>query len=289
MDSGQGLSDPAGAQAEPSAIAAARTAVETGRFDEAIDLLRGHVSEHPDDVTGWHRLAGAYIGAGEHVRAVEAADRSIAIEAHNAVAHRMRAIALLRLARFGEAVRSAAIAVQLSPPHADAHAVLGQAQLFGFRNRTAAAAAARAALTLDPTNGPATDLVDCLRRGNRSGAVLLCAQSAFIPTLVLGALTALLAGEPGIIPLGVAFTASATAMIVLGVTARRLARRTIVLFPGTRLVAAALLTTGALTGAALALSDIRLPIAAVIALSSTCATLLLFTMAWWRRATTSTT
>src|SRR6266568_1770076 len=64
-----------------------------GSDQERLDV-GGGLAEQPDDATGWHRLAGALIGAEEQTRAVEAADRSIAVDPQNATAHRMRAIEL---------------------------------------------------------------------------------------------------------------------------------------------------------------------------------------------------
>ncbi len=162
--------------------------------------------------------------------------------------------------------------------------MLGQALLLGFRDRAAAAAAARAALSADSTNQPATDLTGWLKCGHRTGVVLLVCQCTAALALILGVLVVVLAGEPGTTALGAAAGVTGTAAVVLGLAGRRLTRRNIALFPGIRLVAAALLGGGALTGAALAMSGVRL-LTTVTTAAASCAMLLLFVWACWRRAT----
>jgi len=53
----------------------ARTALGTGRFDDAVRLFREHVAEHPDDAAAWRSLGLAEVGAGRFDRAIAAWSR----------------------------------------------------------------------------------------------------------------------------------------------------------------------------------------------------------------------
>ena len=50
----------------------ARTAIESGRYEEAAALLRARVVEHPEDTDAWRALGLAEVGAGRFERAIDA-------------------------------------------------------------------------------------------------------------------------------------------------------------------------------------------------------------------------
>jgi tetratricopeptide (TPR) repeat protein len=210
---------------EPAAVAAARTAVDAKRYDEAITLLRDHLTSNPDDAQAWHRLSGALSGADRKREALDAADRAATLAPENAVAHRMRALALVFLKRFPEAEHAATRAIELNARDPEAHALLGEA--LKNQRRARGNDAIRAALALDPGNHAAR--VTAERWGvtahkpgfltSRLTSVRLAwfgyAQRAVIaPAVVLGLLFLLLAGGPSDAVLG-----STTAVLIVAAIA----------------------------------------------------------------------
>ena len=56
----------------PQPAVVARAAIDAGRYEEAVGVLRSHLAEHPDDSAGWRALGLAEVGAGRFDRAIEA-------------------------------------------------------------------------------------------------------------------------------------------------------------------------------------------------------------------------
>jgi hypothetical protein len=198
---------------EPAAVTAAKEAVHAGRYDDAIGLLREHLRHHPDDARGWHRLSGALSGADRKREALEAADRATALAPANAVAHRMRALALLFLKRFPEAQQAASRSIELDPTDPEPHVLLGEA----LRNqrRRSGNDAIRRALTLDPENHAAlaaarrwnvTPGMPGVLTGRLSPGALTwlvyAVRGLTVPIVLLGVLSLLLLGGDGAMVLG---------------------------------------------------------------------------------------
>ena len=198
---------------EPAAVAAARTAVDAERYDEAITLLREHLDKNPDDARAWHRLSAALSAADRKREALEAADRAATLAPDDAVAHRMRALALVFLKRFPEAERAATRSIELNARDPEAHALLGEA--LKNQRRARGNDAIRAALAIDPANPAARATAErwgvsahkpgWLTRRLSPGRLAWFgyAQTAMIaPAVVLGVLFLLLAGGPSDAVLG---------------------------------------------------------------------------------------
>jgi tetratricopeptide (TPR) repeat protein len=206
---------------EPAGVAAARTAVDAHRYDEAITLLRDHLTRDPDDARAWHRLSGALSGADRKREALEAADRATELAPDNAVAHRMRALALVFLKRFPEAERAATRSIALNARDPEAHALLGEA--LKNQRRIRGNEAIRAALALDPANPAARAAAErwgvsarapgwLTRRlsPDRLAWFVIAQRAAVPPAVVLGLLFLLLAGGPSDAVLG-----GTTAVLIL--------------------------------------------------------------------------
>jgi tetratricopeptide (TPR) repeat protein len=211
---------------EPAAVVAARTAVDAQRYDEAITLLRDHLTTSPDDAQAWHRLSGALSGADRKREALEAADRATTLAPDNAVAHRMRALALVFLKRFPEAEHAATRAIELNARDPEAHALLGEA--LKNQRRASGNDAIRAALALDPANQAARTtaerwgvtahkpgwLTSRLSPGGLAWSGY-ARRAILAPAVVLGLLFLLLAGGPSDAVLGGTTAALIVAAIVL--------------------------------------------------------------------------
>jgi tetratricopeptide (TPR) repeat protein len=144
------------------AVSRARELVLAGRYKRAIALLRQHLDAHPDDAVAWHRLSGALTGADDPGAALAAADRSIAVDAENAVAHRYRALACSLLRRDADHYAAAERSVALDPEQPDALSLLASAVVLVDGDRARARELVRSALALSPDNRPALALAEAL-------------------------------------------------------------------------------------------------------------------------------
>ena len=111
------------------AIERAQHLVTTGRYAEALPVLRGHDTAYPADAQACHWLAGALTGTGDWPAAIEAASRSLAVEPDNPVAYLMRALAHLSLRQYADLRDDAAQAVRLRPDDVEALTLLAQGLL----------------------------------------------------------------------------------------------------------------------------------------------------------------
>jgi tetratricopeptide (TPR) repeat protein len=62
------------------------------RYDEALELVEGHLAEHPEDALAWHRRAENLLGLEREDDAAEAAGRSIELDPSISAAYRLRAV-----------------------------------------------------------------------------------------------------------------------------------------------------------------------------------------------------
>jgi tetratricopeptide (TPR) repeat protein len=277
--------------APPHAVAAAKTAVEAGRFDEAIALLEGHLRDHPGNVQGWHRLAGALIGAHRLIEAVGAADRAIDLDpedeqGHLAAAHRMRAVALLESGRPAEAEQSAARSAELNPTVADTHAALATALL--LQNKPGADAAIRVALSLDAECRAARHLEHVVAVVRRTGWLMCAGAVAGSVATLLGALVIFMDGATSVPRVVLAAIVLLVAAILSGLVAGVLSaraglpgRRPPALLPPARYHFTVLPAAGAVV-TAVALTVAGVTGRPVIAVTAAAAVLQLFPAALWR-------
>ena len=131
-------------------VARARELVLAERFEPAIALLREHLTAHPEDGLGWHRLAGALIGIDDHAAAIEAASRSIAVDPDDAAAHRFRALAYHLLGRDRDSYADAERAVELAPDDHEALTLLAWGALRVDRDATRFRELVQRALSVKP-------------------------------------------------------------------------------------------------------------------------------------------
>ncbi|GIE63550.1 tetratricopeptide (TPR) repeat protein [Actinoplanes octamycinicus] len=189
------------AAGEPPLIAAAHVAVHEERFTDAIGMLEEFLREHPADVRGWHRLAGARVGLGDFGAALADADRSVALDPESAPAHRMRGIALLFLNRPAEAEQAATRSLELDPGAADAHALLAETLRLQGRAEDALTAA-RAALAIAPGH-PGALRVIAANPSPIARWMPLVVATTLPAALILGVLALMLAGASSATTFGV--------------------------------------------------------------------------------------
>ena len=149
------------------AVARARELVRAEQFGPAIELLREHLSAHPDDGIAWRRLAGALIGFGEHAAAVDAAGRAIEINPEDVAAYRYRALALLMLNRDWESYADAKRAVELAPDDHEALTLLARNVVEVDRDVARFKELIQRALAVNPDSAPARHLDRQYRRLHR--------------------------------------------------------------------------------------------------------------------------
>lgn len=101
----------------------------TGRFGEAIAVLREAVRLAPDDLSAHVNLAAALLGSGSAAHAVQVCRRALAIDAHCVHALCNLSIGLLKLGELEDAQRSIERAVELDPAFLPAHTQLGDTLL----------------------------------------------------------------------------------------------------------------------------------------------------------------
>lgn len=119
-----------------------------------------------DSAFSFIQEAMACLQSGQIQRALEFADRAVALEDSNAEAWLMRAIALSQLQRPGEASSAFVTALERNPSNpkiAYNYAV----HLFGMGDRSAANLQCKMALSLDPDHQGARDLMQLLEPGYR--------------------------------------------------------------------------------------------------------------------------
>jgi predicted Zn-dependent protease len=141
---------------EPSAeldalVARAAALTDMGRPHDAADLLERASEDHPAAPGVFLSLAYHCLRADEPDRALDAADRAIAIRDDIAVAHRLRAVALRELGQQRSAVRAAEHAVAIDPSSVESYVVLGAVALDRGDWKSARDAASRA-LELAPAD-----------------------------------------------------------------------------------------------------------------------------------------
>jgi tetratricopeptide (TPR) repeat protein len=90
-------------------------AIQTGRLDAAVDLIRGAISLRKGDPGAYGNLGNALNALNRHAEALEASDRAIALAPSFAQAHGNRGQALLHLGRREEAADAYTRAALLGP------------------------------------------------------------------------------------------------------------------------------------------------------------------------------
>ncbi|GAA2573657.1 hypothetical protein GCM10010435_55910 [Winogradskya consettensis] len=95
------------------ALGQAKELFDNERYDEALQLVEGHLADHPDDALAWHRRAEALLGLEREDEAVAAVDRSIALDTSNSMAYRLRAVLHQNSQRFPEMRADAERALEL--------------------------------------------------------------------------------------------------------------------------------------------------------------------------------
>ncbi|HET8683303.1 MAG TPA: tetratricopeptide repeat protein [Micromonosporaceae bacterium] len=165
------------------------------RYAEAIDLLRGYLSDNPGDALGWRRLAGAYIGADELAEAQRAAREAIAREPGHPAAHRLLGLARYFAGDHPGAVEAARQALEWDEADPEAHALLAMALLRLPGGWGAARRAAGRAVALDRNNRAAVRIAGDVR-------LLAAARQAAVAVPAAGGLAIALLVVAGLLVTG---------------------------------------------------------------------------------------
>ncbi|MBM4081130.1 MAG: rhomboid family intramembrane serine protease, partial [Planctomycetes bacterium] len=130
-----------------------------GRHDKALIAYKSATAVHPHDDALWLRLGAAHLSGPnrEYLAALDAFERALAIQPHNAVALSMKAHCLLRLGRFEESLKDAAEIVQRHPKDGLGYMDAASAYMAMKEFEKAIECAARA-MKLSPSNTRAPDL-----------------------------------------------------------------------------------------------------------------------------------
>lgn len=100
-------------------------AVQTGRLDEGIALIRRAIEVRPDHATAHRNLANALLEGGRAAEALVSFETACVLAPHVAGNHHGRANALAALGRLLEATDAQRAALRIAPGHADAWYNLG--------------------------------------------------------------------------------------------------------------------------------------------------------------------
>jgi tetratricopeptide (TPR) repeat protein len=103
--------------------------INLGRLKEAAAEARLALARDPNDAHTWALLAASLIDSGDPAGGLEAATTRVRLEPAGANGHRLRAIALNRLKRHGDAVEAITEAIRLEPNSPSSHRVLVDAHI----------------------------------------------------------------------------------------------------------------------------------------------------------------
>jgi Flp pilus assembly protein TadD len=98
---------------------------QSGRHEEAIDLIRSALAAGGENAIGHSNLAGAYLALGRVSEAVAECREAVRLQPDNPENHNNLGVALRRLGKLDEAARCFREAIRLAPHHADARSNLG--------------------------------------------------------------------------------------------------------------------------------------------------------------------
>ncbi|HET8660086.1 MAG TPA: tetratricopeptide repeat protein [Micromonosporaceae bacterium] len=205
-----------------------RRALQLGieeRYAEAIDLLRGYLSDNPGDALGWRRLAGAYIGVDELGEAQRAAQEAIARDPAHPAAHRLLGLARYFAGNYPGAAEAARQALRRDEADPESHALLAMARLRLPGGWATARKAARRAVALDRNNRAAVRIagdVRLLASARQAALAVPAAAGLAIPLLVVAGLLLTGGSIPG---LWVLLTVAGLAGLVAGAGTLLLNRR----------------------------------------------------------------
>jgi len=131
--------------------------IDLKRYEEAAAVLAHRIAEAPQDVSAWLEMARCHLGAGEHQRALEAADEVLRLDPKQPGAFIYRSTALRGLHRMEDAEAALREAVRLAPHYHRPYALL--AEVLAFR-------AGRL------RQQPARDAADALSRQHQASVLL---------------------------------------------------------------------------------------------------------------------
>lgn len=100
---------------------------ESGELEEAAAQYHQLLARLPQFSGAWLELARVLQGLGRHEKALDAVERALPREPHNAVLHYTRGESLVALGRMAQAIDAYRQAIQLDPAYADALGNLGAA------------------------------------------------------------------------------------------------------------------------------------------------------------------
>jgi tetratricopeptide (TPR) repeat protein len=99
----------------------------SGRYEEAVLLIRGALKFYPDNADARYTLGMAYEALGRWPEALAAYRETIRLDPTYAIAHHSMGLAYAGLERWEDAVKAYNEAIRLSPDYAEAYANLGSA------------------------------------------------------------------------------------------------------------------------------------------------------------------
>lgn len=177
--------------------------VAAERFELAIPLLRDGLASSPQDPKLLNHLSYALLRTGDHVEALELAERSVAVEPSNEWSHRLRALALNRMGRAKRALAAAEEARRLAPEQWIVHTTLAEMQANMGHLQEAEASARKAVRVAPNAPGPHLQLASVLLEQQRLLEARTCAERALridptsaVARNVLGVLDRAERGEP---------------------------------------------------------------------------------------------
>ncbi|MFJ2741828.1 tetratricopeptide repeat protein [Streptomyces sp. NPDC087440] len=124
--------------------------LETGRTDEARELIARRLAEEPTDVRAWARMHRCHLRAGEHEEAEQALDRATAHDPDYAYAHILRSYFFHGAPNWHKALAAGKEAVRCAPQEWSAHVALAKAMTYPVDQWPAALEVAFQAVRLAP-------------------------------------------------------------------------------------------------------------------------------------------